>query len=245
MGVGVGLFGFGVSAVDHLNQVEFIEVLGFGFAWRSINFGEAVVAVFLQGEELLVDAAEQIDDGLQLGKVGFNVLAGSHLTQEQFGDADGRGLQADFSQVGGVFVAVMFQEIVLPEGGLKGVVIKGGPFGVAAVSDPVGDVPFSEFVTQVVASLDDSFIGDMAGEHAADHVTHLLGQRSNGTGAGSALEERGAGSRERRAGSRSRRRERGARGRVRSQSGKPGAGDRVQRRETGARNWTSGYGEAA
>jgi hypothetical protein len=102
-------------------------------------------------------------------------------------------LEADLGQVRGVFVTMMLQEVILPEAGLEGSVKERAPLGVAAVGDPIRDVTFSDFVAKLVEGFGNSIIGNAAAEHAADHIAFVLGERSNGTCAGPAFEDRSGG----------------------------------------------------
>jgi hypothetical protein len=52
----------------------------------------------LCGEEFLVDAAKQFDEGIVFGEVGFEIRTGGGLLGEDFRDASRGGLKADFGE---------------------------------------------------------------------------------------------------------------------------------------------------
>jgi hypothetical protein len=208
-----GGFGFGFGAINHFAKETFLSFFSFDASRRVKDLGLTIIAVFLEGKEFLVDAAEQIDGRLEFGEFAFEILTGSRLAEEQLRKPDGGRLKADLGQVRGVFVAMMLQEVVLTKAGLEGSLTEDAPLGVTAVGDPVGDVTLGDLEAELVEGFEDSFIGNAAVDHTANHVAFVLGERSDGAGARAALEDgrgRGgtgavgeAGRRERSLGSRS------------------------------------------
>lgn len=149
----------------------------------AIGFGLALIAVFLNGEEFLIDAAEEVDHGFEFGKVGFGIRPGSSLAHQGLGEASGGGLETDLGQVGRVVGAVVLEERILAESALEGVLAKRAPFGVTAVGDPIGNIAVGEDEAEFSEGEGDFFVGDAVGNHAADQIAFVAGKRGDGAGA--------------------------------------------------------------
>ena len=172
-------FGFG----------EFFLGVGFNAGGVVIAFDPAVIAMFLDGQEFLIDAAEKRNGGLKLGKVSRGGLSVG-LAEEEFGEPNGGGLEADLGQFRRAVAAVIFEEVIPAEAVLEGVLVEHAPFGIAAMSDPVGDIAFGNSNPELGEGGDDSAVVNAVGNHAANHIAFVLGKGGDGAGARASVEDR-------------------------------------------------------
>ncbi len=84
---------------------------------------------------------------------------------------------------------MILEEIVLTERVLKSVLIEGTPFRVAAMGNPVGDVAFGDDEAELFDGLGDFLVGNAAANEAADQITSVFGQGSDGAGAWAAMKQ--------------------------------------------------------
>jgi hypothetical protein len=155
--------------------------------------GEAgVVAGFLGGADLAVEAAEEVDHAGEVVEVGFGVIAAGEFLEEGLGEPGGGGLKADFGEFRGIIAAEEVEEAILVEAMVEYEFLFGLPFEIAA-SGPGGEVTFGDGEAGVVESGGDVFVGDGVPEHAVDHVALGSGEAGDAAVALSVMAEAGHG----------------------------------------------------
>ena len=139
-----------------------------------------IVALFLSGGDLAVQAAEQVNHFGVVVEVGFRVIGVGEFLHEDLGEAGGGGLETDFRQFGGIVAAEEIQQVILVQAIFKNGFLLEPPFEIAA-GGPIGNVALDKGEAGVVESGDNVFVGNAVPEHAIDHVALDFGEGSDAT----------------------------------------------------------------
>lgn len=176
MSASAGLFPI-FESHDLADIFDFLLILAFeefGVVLSAQGFG-GVIAAFLEGLDFAGEAALEFDELGVFDRVG-DEFAHEVGANKDSGKGGGGGLEADLWEFGGVMAAEEFGEVILEGAEFESMGLGGAPFLIAAASFPVGDITPGDAETAVVHGVDDFAVGDVVGEHAADHVAFEFGK---------------------------------------------------------------------
>ena len=162
----------------HLDDAAFVGVLDPDGVMCFAQGAAGIIAHFLSGRDLAVEAAEQVNEFSVVVQVSFRVISVRKFLKEDLGEAGGGGLETDFGKFGGIIAAEEIQEMILVEAILEDGFLFEPPFEVTA-SGPIGDVTFDESVATFAEGFDNVFVRHAVPEHAIDHVALEFGKGSD------------------------------------------------------------------
>ena len=150
-----------------------------------------VVALFLEGGDVAVKAAKEVDHWGEGAEITFDISGVGGFLEEDLREASGGGLKADFGDLGSIIAAEMIDEVVLVEPVLEDEFLNGAPLAITA-GGPIGDIALSDSEAGLADGGGDVPVMDAVGDHVIDHVANRLGQASDAAAtAGLVLRDRG------------------------------------------------------
>src|SRR2546429_356072 len=112
-----------------------------------------VVALLLGERNLAVETAKDVNHAREVVEVSFRIIRLRELLKEDLRETSGRGLKADFGELGSIVATEKTDEMILVQAILEDSFLFKALFEVAA-SSPVGNVALSDGVAFIVESGD-------------------------------------------------------------------------------------------
>ena len=167
-----GWIGKPALVVDNL---ELFVILYEGGVVMLAESATGVIAKFLGGRDLAIEATKQIDHAGIIIDVGFGIIRARELLKENLGEAGSGSLETDFGKLGSIVAAKEIDEMILVEAVLEDVFLLHAPFEITT-GRPVGDVAFGDSEIGFTESGDNVPVRSAIHDHAIDHVALMFRQ---------------------------------------------------------------------